>query len=109
VLLNLIGNAVRYSPPGTEIRVRASRSGGRLRLVVEDRGMGIDQGELLHIFERFRRGSNTENVAGLGIGLYVSARIVRAHGGRIWAESGGPGQGSRFIFELPLVEAAQAA
>src|SRR5690606_4611555 len=76
---------------------------GEVRFVVEDSGRGIARDDLERVFERFYQGEGGGRGGGLGIGLYVARGLVRAHGGRIWAESE-PGRGSRFAFTLPAVE-----
>jgi signal transduction histidine kinase len=104
VLLNLLGNALQYTPPSGEVTVRASRQHDYVRVAVTDSGIGIASGDLPHVFERFYRVDKSRSRAGggSGIGLTISKHLVEAHGGRIWAESPGPGQGSRFFFTLPL-------
>jgi signal transduction histidine kinase len=99
VLSNLIHNAIKFTPEGGAIRLRAARVGGSCQVSVSDTGVGIPEGDLTSIFERFRqldRGDRT----GLGLGLYISLWIVEAHGGRIWAESV-VGSGTTFHFTLP--------
>ena len=108
VLANLLGNAIRYSPAGEPITVRVGRREGEAVLEVADRGAGIEAGELERIFERFYRGRWTER-AGFGLGLAICRQIVADHGGRLWAESPGPGRGSTFTLALPLSEAPQLA
>jgi signal transduction histidine kinase len=104
VLLNLLGNALQYTPPSGEVTVRASRQHDYVRVAVTDSGIGIASSDLPHVFERFYRVDKSRSRAGggSGIGLTISKHLVEAHGGRIWAESPGPGQGSRFFFTLPL-------
>jgi signal transduction histidine kinase len=102
VLRNLLCNAAKYSPCGTRISLRAaSASDGRVRIEVADRGPGIHPYDLEVIFEKFRRGQNGTGgrVSGAGLGLYVSRRIVRAHGSDLTVRSK-PGAGSVFAFEL---------
>lgn len=102
VLANLLDNARKNAPPGTPIRVAMDRVDGRARLVVEDEGGGVDADQMDRIFEKFVRGRDGSSVTGTGLGLYISRRIVEAHGGRIWAE-GVPGERTRFVIELPCV------
>jgi len=100
VLSNLLGNAVKFSPPGGTVAVGAAPSGDGVGFWVKDAGPGIDPAHLPRLFDRFwqaRRGDR----AGLGLGLAIAKGIVDAHGGRIWAESV-PGEGSTFFFTLPL-------
>lgn len=106
VLVNLVGNALQYTPSGGEVRVSASRSGHEVQVSVEDTGIGISAEHLPHLFTRFYRVDKSRSRAGggSGIGLTIARHLVEAHGGRIWAESGGVGQGSRFCFTLPVDE-----
>lgn len=105
VLRNLLDNAATYSPEGAPIELRATPAGStndaakRVRIEVADRGPGIRPDDLGRIFEKFGRGKTDEEVAGTGLGLYLSMRIVRAHGSEITVDSG-PGQGSVFAFDL---------
>lgn len=101
VVVNLLQNALKYSPGKSSIVVRLDQTGGCARVSVTDVGPGIDPNEQNSIFERFRRGSGTGAHEGSGLGLYVSKKIVEAHGGRIGVDSR-PGSGCRFFFELPL-------
>jgi signal transduction histidine kinase len=103
VLTNLIGNALRFSPPGAPVTIRVGRHDAEAIVAVSDQGEGIESSELERIFERFYRSRRTER-AGFGIGLALCRRIAEEHGGRIWAESAGPGHGSTFTMALPLVE-----
>ncbi|RLE26985.1 two-component sensor histidine kinase [Candidatus Acetothermia bacterium] len=100
VLSNLLANALRHSPPGSTIRVRAYRDGGEARVEVHDQGPGIAPEDLPHIFERFYRGDPARSGEGTGLGLAIARELVRLHGGRIWAESQ---DGATFTFALPLV------
>jgi signal transduction histidine kinase len=102
VLKNLLENAAKYSPPGTTIRVSGARAGGEVRLVVEDEGLGIPPEHLERVFERFFRGTGAGLPAqpGTGLGLAISRGILRAHGGRVWAENR-PEGGARFVVALP--------
>lgn len=99
VLVNLIGNAVRYAPEGSKVRVRADREGGMARVIVADEGKGIAVGDQAMIFEKFGRVDPSE-VGGSGLGLYISRRLARAMGGDITVASE-PGQGAWFTFTLP--------
>ena len=104
VVSNLISNAVKYSPQGQVIEIRCKLQGDRLVVSVRDEGMGIKAGDLSHIFDRYYRveGSHTRHISGFGIGLYLSAEIIKRHDGDIWAESV-PDKGSTFYFSLPTV------
>lgn len=103
ILLNLISNALKYSPPGTPLRVLALQGQGLVKISVRDYGLGVPREEQEHLFERFVRLDRDMNsqVRGAGLGLYISKRLVSAMGGRIWVESSGvPGEGSTFSFTL---------
>ncbi len=100
VLDNLIGNALRHAPEGTEVIVRASPQPGAVRFEVCDQGEGIAPEYRHRIFEKFFRIPGTKG-EGIGLGLYLSREIVLAHGGEMGVESE-PGKGSRFWFTLPL-------
>ncbi len=104
VLLNLLGNALQYTPAGGKVRVTACRQGAEICISVSDTGAGIPAEHLSLIFTRFYRvdKSRARGGGGSGIGLTVARHLVEAQGGRIWAESPGPGQGSTFTFRLPL-------
>jgi PAS domain S-box-containing protein len=101
VLTNLVSNALKFSPPGSPVRLGARVRGDAMEIMVSDRGQGISPDDLPHIFEKFRRGSGASNVPGTGLGLYVSRAIVEAQGGELLATSR-VGQGSRFTVVLPL-------
>lgn len=100
VLANLIGNAVKFTPPGGRIVVRAEPGDGAVRFSVSDTGPGIPDDEHAFIFERFWQGRRVTGRHGSGLGLAIAKGIVEAHGGRIWVESV-PGSGSTFSFTLP--------
>ena len=103
VLNNLIGNAIKYSPEGGQITVTTEHDGSDLIVSVLDEGIGIAERDQEHLFERFYRGSiEGQSVKGLGLGLYVTRRIIEAHGGSISVTSR-PGEGSAFTFSLPLL------
>lgn len=103
VLRNLLGNAGKYTPPGTPIELLVSRGGDCVTVAVADSGPGIHPDDLRRIFEKFGRGRDTEGrkVPGAGLGLYLSKRIVQAHGSDLRVESS-PGDGSTFSFELKV-------
>ena len=104
VLLNLLGNALQYTSEGGQVTLHAWSDAQNFLMAVEDTGIGIKKEDLRHIFERFYRvdKSRSRISGGSGIGLTISKHIVYAHGGRIWAESDGLGQGSTITFSLPL-------
>lgn len=107
VLVNLINNAVKYSYPNSTVTVRAALAGNEITISVIDRGIGIPKEELPFILQDFGRGKHQpEGVAGYGIGLTVSRRIVEAHGGTITVESE-PGKGATFTVHLPIALANQ--
>ncbi|MDI3341768.1 MAG: ATP-binding protein [Sphaerobacter sp.] len=100
VLANLLENAVRYSPRGSQITVSVGEAPGIARLEVRDQGVGIPPDALPHLFTRYGRVRRGSSGGGLGLGLYICRGIVEAHGGRIGVESQ-PGAGSTFWIELP--------
>jgi PAS domain S-box-containing protein len=103
VLINLVDNALKYSPDGGRVDVRVHRSGSHVRFSVTDSGLGIPAAEQRRIFEKFYRLDPNMNrgVGGTGLGLYICRELVRRMEGRIWVESDGPGTGSTFHLELP--------
>lgn len=103
VLLNLVGNALQYTPPGGRVQVSAQQENGEVRVAVVDNGIGISAEHLPHLFTRFYRvdRSRSRVGGGSGIGLTIARHLVEAHGGRIWVHSEGLGQGSAFYFTLP--------
>ena len=108
VLSNLVENATRYAPAGSEISVSAQRANGEVRVAVEDRGPGVPPSAVPHLFDPFYRvADGTPRPAGLGLGLAVAKGLVEAHGGRIWVENR-PGGGARFTFSLPLGDAVES-
>jgi signal transduction histidine kinase len=101
VLVNLVENARKYSPPDARIEVRLGATDEAATVSVRDEGVGIPPEEQARIFDRFHRASDVDpGVAGMGLGLYIVQEIVRAHGGRIEVDST-PGQGSTFTVTLP--------
>ncbi len=104
VLANLLENAAKYTPPGSEIRVIARAHHGELWLSVEDNGPGLPAGREESLFEKFERGHSESHLPGVGLGLAICRAIMQAHGGRIWAERVGPAGGARFSLALPLGE-----
>jgi signal transduction histidine kinase len=104
VVSNLLENAVRHAPDGTTVSVRVDRHGDLAQVSIEDRGPGIDPGDLERIFARFYRGekSRSRSHGGAGLGLAIAQGIVEAHGGTIRAENR-PGGGARFVFTIPLL------
>ncbi len=100
VLINLIGNAIKFTPTGGRIDVRIVRDGERVRFSVSDTGIGIPADKHALVFESFRQvdGSHTRAHGGTGLGLAIAKQLVEMHGGRIWVESE-VGKGSTFAFE----------
>ena len=106
VLTNLVSNAIQYTPGGGEVVISAMQAEREIQVAVTDNGVGIPPEHLKNIFTRFYRVDKSRSRAsggGSGIGLTIARLLVEAHGGRIWAASEGEGQGSRFMFALPLV------
>ena len=105
VIINLVDNAVKYTPAGSKITVTAERSGAFALVSVADTGNGIPDGEKEKVFDKFYCGNHkiADNRRSLGLGLYLCKAIVEAHGGRIWVENRQP-HGAVFRFTLPLEE-----
>ena len=105
-LVNLLGNAIKFSPREGCVTVAVSRGDGCARFSVTDSGRGIPADQLDSIFERFNQVdvSDAREKGGSGLGLAIARGIVESHGGHLWAESV-PGQGSTFYFTLPLAGA----
>ncbi len=101
VLLNLVHNAIKFTPAGGRIDVTAAVAGDWLRVGVRDTGVGVSPEELPRLFERFYKADKARRSDGTGLGLAIAKHIVHAHGGEIWAESE-PGNGATFAFTLPL-------
>jgi signal transduction histidine kinase len=103
-LVNILGNAVKYSRDGSKVTVQAEEDGDEILISIKDTGIGISQEDLPHIFEGFYRGKDGQAIAeGHGIGLAVSRQIVEAHDGSIAVESE-PGNGSIFVVRLPTIK-----
>jgi RNA polymerase sigma factor (sigma-70 family) len=102
-LSRLLDNAIKFSPDGGLVRVRAWSDGGWVHVAVQDQGAGITPEHLEGIFDRFYQadGSTTQRFGGLSIGLAVAQAVVEAHSGQVWAASEGPGKGSTFTLALP--------
>ena len=102
-LLNILHNAVKFSPAGAEVAVRVVADEQEVVVTVQDHGPGIPRSALTRVFERFYKGdrARTRGVGGTGLGLSIARHVVEAHGGRIWAESE-EGSGSTFGFAVPL-------
>lgn len=100
VLINLITNAVKYSPEAEKVIVHLASLTKEVRICVQDFGIGIDEQVQHHLFEPFFRSSDAAGFSGIGLGLFISAGIVRQHGGSIWVESR-QGEGAKFCFTIP--------
>jgi signal transduction histidine kinase len=103
---NLIENAVKYSGNNVHVRVEIETSGKFVSLRVKDQGAGIPRTELERIFKRFHRvpGPLAARVKGTGLGLFIVRSVAKRHGGRVWAESEGPGRGSTFLLQFPIAK-----
>ena len=108
VLLNLVGNAIKFTDAG-EVVIKADASDGTFNLAVRDTGPGISAADQAKLFQEFQQAdnSNTRKKEGTGLGLAISKRIIEMHGGRIWIESQ-VGQGSTFFVTLPVQAQAQS-
>ena len=111
IALNLLNNAVKFTPEGGQIEVILRRSLGMLEMVISDSGQGISAAFLPHIFERFRQADSgtTRRHGGLGLGLAIAHQLVELHGGKIRAESPGEGQGATFTVEFPITSGQTAS
>lgn len=117
VVSNMVDNALKYTPKGgvtlklelAENPERPTENKGVVRVIVSDTGIGIPPEELPYLFAKFSRGKDTKrlNAGGTGLGLYVGMQMIEQNGGRIWAESDGQNQGSRFIIELPVQQSKE--
>lgn len=103
VLVNLLDNAAKYSDPGSEVSVRATRNLKEVAIAVADHGPGIPEGQREQVFDKFYRLQTSSQIGGTGLGLTICRAIVEAHGGRIWV-SGNPGGGALVVFILPLID-----
>lgn len=103
VILNLVDNAIKYSPKG-RVEITAEANTRKVHVMVKDSGVGIAPEEAKNLFNKFVRGSGIARVEpnGSGLGLFIAKKITEGHGGKIWAESEGEGKGSTFQFTIPL-------
>ena len=110
VLNNLLSNAARHSPESVPIRVSAARDGVHVAVSVSDEGRGMPAEQLARLFQKYtgRDGDGEHRSRGAGLELTICKGLVEAHGGRIWATSGGTGQGTQFTFTIPVAEEAVA-
>ncbi len=104
-VINVLDNAVKYSPCGSKIFIRLQKRNDLVRMEIEDQGIGIPQNEYHKIFQRFYRGSSKEVMekSGTGIGLFLSREIIEKHAGTIMVTSGKKKKGSTFVIQLPYV------
>jgi len=101
IVENLLANAIKHTPSGTDVAVRVEPTDGALLIAVDDSGGGVPAGEREAVFELFNRGDAYESVPGAGIGLAIVAQFAATHGGRAWVEDN-PSGGASFRVELPL-------
>ena len=108
VVGNLLHNAAKFTPPGGKIRVSLAVDGNDAVLRVRDSGLGLDRAHRERMFELFAQGNRNldRSQGGLGVGLTIVRRLVKMHGGEVWADSEGPGKGSEFCVRLPLAKPA---
>ena len=103
VIVNLLHNAIKFTPSGGEIRLSALLEDDSVVFSVSDNGVGISPEDLPRIFERFYKADRARSGGGTGLGLAISRHLVEAHSGKIWAESN-EGVGSTFYFSLPVAQ-----
>lgn len=108
VVLNLLNNAIKYSPPNTDIVIKSERKNQFIEISIKDKGIGLTKYEKANIFQKFGNFNRERqylnlNIEGSGLGLYFSKKIIELHGGKIWVESEGRNRGSTFYFTLPII------
>jgi len=103
VIINLVNNAVKYSPDADKVLIRSEVKDGKISVTIEDFGIGIAEEHINELFESFYRIHVEQHFQGLGLGLFISSEIIKRHGGDIWVESA-LGKGSAFTFQLPVAE-----
>jgi two-component system phosphate regulon sensor histidine kinase PhoR len=101
VVVNLLHNAIKFTPSSGQVSVRCERQDQMIRFAVVDNGIGIDSDDLPRIFERFYKVDRSRATSGTGLGLAIARHLVEAHGGKIWVESE-VGKGSTFYFTIPI-------
>lgn len=101
VLVNLVHNAIKFTPHDGKIEIRAGVNDGEIVVAVEDSGPGLDPSDLNRVFERFYKADRSRSAAGSGLGLAIAKHLIQLHGGRIWADSD-YGRGATFSFSLPI-------
>jgi len=109
IVVNLVHNAVKFTPPGGRISVTLARRDDDVVLAVADTGVGIGPQSLERVFERFYKGDPARSGVGTGLGLAIAKHLVQAQGGRIWAESAGQGRGATFTVALPVLHSLGAS
>lgn len=104
VLVNLLSNALKFTPAGGEVKLRITEADGHAIVAVIDTGPGLTQDQIARLFQPFSQvhDQSTESKGGTGLGLHISCGILEQHGGRIWCESDGPGKGTTFAFRVPI-------
>ncbi|MFA5584209.1 MAG: ATP-binding protein, partial [Bacteriovoracaceae bacterium] len=100
VLSNLLGNAIKFTPEGKDIKLRVQTLKEFVQFIIEDSGPGLSREQIPQVFDRYWQARSTSKL-GAGLGLSIAKGIVEAHGGKIWVESE-EGQGAKFFFTLPL-------
>jgi len=103
VINNFLDNAIKYTPKG-KVEVKVSRQKGKIRVAIQDSGIGMSQKTIQKLFQRYSRAEDTQGISGTGLGLFIARKMIEAQGGRVWAESPGENQGSTFFIELPLLK-----
>jgi signal transduction histidine kinase len=106
VLSNLIGNALKFSNPESEVLITINRLGPNVEIKVKDSGIGISEDFIPHVFDRFKQADSTltRKYGGLGLGLAIVYHLIEAHRGNISVQSEGPGKGAEFTFQIPLLD-----
>ena len=107
VIINLIGNSLKFTPENGKIAINVSQKDGEVIVRVSDTGAGIDRNDIQKLFQKFGIVGNNylrkQNTQGTGLGLYLAKSLVELHGGRMWAESEGLGKGASFYFTLKTI------
>ena len=101
VVTNYLSNGIKYSEGNSEVVLNMHYGDKNITVSVKDAGLGIRKDQLPYIFNRFYRAEKTKNLEGMGLGLYLCSQIIKAHNGRVWAESE-EGKGSTFYFSIPI-------
>ena len=102
VMINLVSNAAKYSPPGSTITISTEIKGKKVIVAISDQGIGIPKRNLERIFDKYYQIQHQTSSNGFGLGLYITREIIRKHKGKIWVESQ-EGKGSTFYFTLPII------